>query len=191
MKDNTSNKSPELDANKAAVSEQEKRRKAVRNILMAGGSAFTASKLASTEWTKPVIESVVLPAHAATSNVAFSINDPVSLSYSCTSSTYGNFLIDITGYIDQPIAGITVRLVLSWTPNGSMTSPLPDIIVQTDANGNYQSLGNDIGYGPLTSAMVVATLPAYPAATPDTDSIVLENQYNSPYYYCAEPTTTS
>lgn len=184
MKDNNENKLSEQDMKENHATDQEKRRKAVKNILMAGGSAITAGQLSSAEWTKPVIESVVLPAHAATSTIGFSISDPVSLSYICTSD---DVIIDITGYINQPIAGINVRLELSWSgPNPTMnTPPNTTINVVTDANGNYASLTNNIGYG-VDYAEVIASLPDFPDAGTDTDDIDISSNPASPYY-CALP----
>lgn len=190
MKDNTRSSSSEVDVNDATVNEQEKRRKAVRNILMAGGSAFTAGKLASTEWTKPMIESVVLPAHARTSNIGFSINDPVSISYTCSGNNDDFVYVDITGYIDQPIAGINVRLELSWSgPSPTVNPTTRTIIVQTDAAGNYSHSGENIGFG-INYVQVTASLPDFPSAGTDTDDTTVENSGPSSYY-CQFATTTS
>lgn len=48
--------------------ELERRRRAVRNIL-AGAGVVTGSQALSSTWTRPVIESVVLPAHAQTTDI--------------------------------------------------------------------------------------------------------------------------
>lgn len=184
MKDNTRNNSSEVDVNDATVNEQEKRRKAVKNILMAGGSAFTAGKLASTEWTKPMIESVVLPAHARTSNLGFSITDPVSLSYTCSGF---EVRVDITGYIDQPIAGINVRLELSWSGPSITDSSTPRIInVLTNDSGIYSETDVGIGWG-VDTVSVIASLPDFPTAGTDSDSMTVTNSGGSDYY-CVETT---
>lgn len=165
---------------------QEDRRKAVRKILLAGGGAVAAGQLASTKWAKPAIESVVLPAHAATSplNPGFSINDPVSLTYSCAGSPAA-VVVDITGYLDVAVAGIRVQLDLSWSgPAPTDTSPLPSFEVLTDANGNYSATGIDIGWG-INSVTVVASLPDYPAAGTDTDTI--NPNIDNSTYYCLPP----
>ena len=175
MKDNNENKLSEQDMKENQGTDQEKRRKAVKNILMAGGSAITAGQLASSDWTKPVIESVVLPAHAATSVVGFSITDPVALTYDCSGD---DVVVDIMGYIDQPIAGIRVRLELTWTNEyspGNFFDPLtvaPPIIIQvnTAADGSYSSSGHNIGYN-VAEVSVTASLPDFPDAVPDTDTI--------------------
>ena len=57
---------PEMEANKEKL---EKRRKALKNILAGSGTVITAAAMQD-KWAKPVIESVVLPAHAQTSGIA-------------------------------------------------------------------------------------------------------------------------
>lgn len=195
MKDNKENNLSEKDVTENRATDQEKRRKAVKNILMVGGTAITAGQVAGTKWTKPVIESVVLPAHAATSGPGFSINDPVSLAYQCSDSG-SDVVIDVTGYIDQPIAGIKVRLVLTWenTRTPDLPTETPPLILNlvTDSNGNYASTGNNIGYT-LDTVSVIASLPDYPDAGTDDDQISVDvrtitgGDYTS--YYCAAPTT--
>ena len=173
MKENNEKNLAEKEVNEGQSIEQEKRRKAVKNLLIAGGSAITVGQLGNTKWTKPVIESVVLPAHAVTSGPGFSITDPVSLQYSCLSDI--EVLIDITGYISEPIAGIRVRLELTWSSTiGQTPTDTPPLIINvvTDSNGNYASTGNNIGYL-LNSASVVASLPDYPEAGTDSDLVLL------------------
>ena len=164
---------------------------------MAGGSAITAGQVADSKWAKPVIDSVVLPAHAATSGPGFSINDPVSLSYRCSDNFASEVIVDIMGYIDQPIAGIRVRLELTWSHSSPDTTPsqTPPLIlnVVTDSNGNYASTGNNIGLS-IDEVSVTASLPDYPDAGTDTDTINPADSYGNsgtdPYYvvtYCAAP----
>ena len=56
----------------------EKRRKALKNILAGSGTVVTAAAMQD-KWAKPVIESVVLPAHAETSIASFSVTLQASL----------------------------------------------------------------------------------------------------------------
>lgn len=191
MKENNENKLSEQDVKENRTTDQEKRRKAVKNILMAGGTAITAGQVAGTKWTKPVIESVVLPAHAATSVVGFSITDPVFLTYECSGP---NVIIDIGGYIDQPIAGIRVSLMLTWS-NISGFQPLTvlpplNIEVVTAADGSYSSTGHNIGYN-VFKVSVEASLPDFPGTDPVTDTINPNTQESAGTYYCAPPSTTT
>ena len=54
--------------NEFSDEKQEKRRKALKSILAGSGTVITAAAMQD-KWTKPVIESVVLPAHAQASEV--------------------------------------------------------------------------------------------------------------------------
>ena len=53
----------------------EKERRKVLKSTLAGGAVITAS-IAPEKWTKPVLSSVVLPAHATTSDVGAGMQDP-------------------------------------------------------------------------------------------------------------------
>ncbi|MCK5360172.1 MAG: hypothetical protein KAJ95_06065 [Gammaproteobacteria bacterium] len=185
----------EKDVIETPLSEQEKRRKAVKSILLTGGSVVTAAQLGKSGWTKPVIESVVLPAHAQTSiDPGFSINDPVFLSYVCGDNRDEDVIVDIGGFLDVQIAGIRVRLELSWSGSATGITPTDNtspliLEVLTAADGTYSSTGHDIGHR-LDLVEVVASLPDFPSAGTASDFINPANT-NSPAYYCAPaPTTT-
>ncbi len=45
------------------------RRKVLKKLLVGGGAAVAASQTLPTKWTKPVVDSVILPAHAQTTVV--------------------------------------------------------------------------------------------------------------------------
>lgn len=169
--------------------DREQRRRAVRNILLAGGSAVAATQPVSRQWAKPVIDVVTLPTHAGTSQPGFSISDPVSLSYRCDGPNEENVYIDITGFINIPLAGVRVRLVLSWTATFAPTmndSPRQLDDVFTQADGSYSSLGNNIGYGGVNMASVVASLPDYPEAGTEEFSIPISYNNSHPYYCLVE-----
>jgi hypothetical protein len=161
MKDNNENKLSEQNVKGNHATDQEKRRKAVKNILMAGGSAITAGQLGSEKWIKPVVDSVVLPAHAATSVVGFSLTDPVSLTYVCGGTSDEDVIVDIGGFIDVEIAGITVHLELTWTAFGGETltvTPPISVDVVTAADGSYSSTGHNIGYNVFSVTVVASEL---------------------------------
>jgi hypothetical protein len=61
------NKKPE------SVSRSEKRRKLIKSVAASGGVAATA--LSAGHWFKPVVDTVVLPSHAATSGVRGLVTD--------------------------------------------------------------------------------------------------------------------
>ena len=178
------------------ANEREQRRKAVRNILLGGGAAVTASQATDVRWAKPILDSVVLPAHASTTEEVLSASDSrfaaqnaVYLSYECTdTSSTAEVLIDIGGHISLPIAGVKVKLVLTWTSMYSTPTEDPpmEINVVTNADGSYSSTGNNIGRT-LDEVTVTASLPDVPAAGTANDTI--NPNYDSSSYYCLAPDT--
>jgi len=60
-----------LNESSNTASQQDSRRQAMKKLLTVGGIA-AGSQMISSEWTRPVVESVVLPAHAQTSTSAAS-----------------------------------------------------------------------------------------------------------------------
>lgn len=60
-------------------SDQAERRKAVRRVLVGGGIITAGSQLPS-KWTKPVVETVLMAAHAGTSPVGAPTAAPSSVS---------------------------------------------------------------------------------------------------------------
>ena len=183
MKDDSKTQPSSSGVSGATAGRLEQRRRAVRSILLAGGGAVAAAQPLSKQWVKPVIDVVTLPAHAsATGDPEFSISDPVTLSYTCTHPTTGNFLVDIEGFISVPLAGVQVDLVLSWVGGTPPPNSPINLQVFTQADGSYSSLDNDIGSGQVTQINVSATLPAFPDAGEDTDSIPAFSQISGTYY---------
>lgn len=159
------------------------RRRAVRNILFAGGSVAAAG-----QWAKPVVDSISLPAHAQLTGVGFSITDPVFLSYTCSTPEAGSVLIDVNGFVNVAEAGIRVRLVLSWSTVETPTQTSPfEMEVTTEADGSYSWLDVNIGYGGVNFVEVTASLPDFPEAGTAEDSISPEFDGGTyPQYYCQE-----
>lgn len=159
------------------------RRRAVRNILFAGGGVAAAG-----QWAKPVVDAISLPAHAQLTGVGFSIEDPVFLSYTCSQPEAGSVLVDINGFVNVPAEGIRVRLVLSWSTAETPTQTSPfEMEVTTEADGSYSWLDVNIGYGGVNLVEVTASLPDFPEAGTAEDSISPEFDTDTyPQYYCQE-----
>ena len=179
-------KIPVADDNRLPES-AEQRRRAVNKILL-GGGALSGAAVA---WQKPVIESVLLPAHAQTTGIRHGdgLEDPVSLSYVCGGTSDWDYVVSIEGYINQPVAGVRVRLRLTWDNengdgHGALTKTPPiEVEVFTAADGTYESNGHNIGYN-VVNIQVEATLPEYPEALEATDELV-RIPYVAGSYYCA------
>jgi hypothetical protein len=85
------------------------RRKTVKNIV-AGVGALAAYNMFPTNWSKPLIEQVFLPAHAGTSGTT--LNDPCVLTLlSGTTSTPNDIRVD--GFVTPPVSGLSVHIVVS------------------------------------------------------------------------------
>lgn len=110
------------------------RRQAVKSIV-SGVSALAAYHTFPTTWSKPIVEQIFLPAHAATSGST--IHDP------CTTEFLGmdpgdstNGLYSIEGYITPSIGGVTIVIHASVEriAGGTITD---QVSVVTSADGTY------------------------------------------------------
>lgn len=139
----------------------ESRRKALKS-MMAGGAAATGTGLLSKEWAKPVVDSVMLPAHAQTSLVE---EPPViggfltsaSMAYSATGAT------NVSGSLDPSTSPATVDLP---DPLADYSYNLtPTMAVQPGTTGNFNlamveaaySGGDSTNYSPTSEN--IAALP--------------------------------
>ncbi len=164
----------------------DKRRAAVRKIV--GGGVAASGAVLGNAWLKPAVNSVILPSHAlTTADIAHgddSIEDPVFLSYTCSSN---DVLVTADGFINLPIAGIEIFLVFSWDSQGNgqtQTSPR-EITVFTANDGTYTTTQN-IGHNTF-QVSVTASLPNYPEAGEVMDQIPIITSGGSAFYYCAAP----
>lgn len=131
------------------------RRRSVKRILGAGG-AVAGGQLVAGGWVKPLVSTVVLPAHAATSAQVDSLDDPCIITLTCT--TQQTFDVQIDGSVEPPVQGVTVAIQIGT--NGGGVSPLTQVL--TDENGEYQASTNLSGL--FSSVQVSVTLPDFPEA---------------------------
>ncbi len=54
------------------------RRKTLKTILLTGGATAVVTKALPREWTRPIVDSVVLPAHAQTTTVVTTTSAPAT-----------------------------------------------------------------------------------------------------------------
>lgn len=105
------------------------RRKLLKSIAASSG-AVVAGKSLPESWTKPIVDSVLLPAHAATSGdlvffADITNNAPVgsiSSAFLCVTVTGNNYIgqVAIT-YTEGPIGGITAIYTNPSTPLGTQS----------------------------------------------------------------------
>ncbi len=109
------------------------RRKALKTIL-SGVGALAAYNSFPTNWSKPIIEQVFLPAHAATSGAG-----PLALSNRLWATTLGGdqtstqIPIIVSGRVTPPGSSLLATIVA--TPEGGGNEVT--LTTLTDANGNY------------------------------------------------------
>ena len=91
----------------------ESRRKLLKSIA-AGSGAIVAGKSLPEKWTKPVVESVLLPAHAQSS--------PPSPTFSCSMSDPGDLEISIFGLLAGPIPYLITNTGTGPLTGGTITA---------------------------------------------------------------------
>ncbi len=132
--------------------QSEERRRAVKKII--GGMGVIAGMHALPDkWTRPLVDAVVLPAHAATSPLN-SLSDPCQLRLLAGTQATATVTVQVTGFVIPPQGGITVNITA--TPVGGGGGPLGFQTV-TAPDGTYDSAGLVIFGGPGITAVIVRT----------------------------------
>ncbi|MGA8259483.1 MAG: hypothetical protein WB783_04645 [Arenicellales bacterium] len=176
------------------MSSRESRRQSVKKILGAG-SLMVGAPIASNHWVKPVVNAVMLPAHAATSPVEIrfddSVGDPCSITVTCTD--YHEFDVTVNGAVVPATGGVDVDLTIQFELNnaGNFGSPVDSFSTSTDNNGEYSVTRNESGVG-VSRIRVTATLPDFPDAGSAVCQIAVGDKGDKPgngytsstYYFC-------
>jgi hypothetical protein len=107
-----------------------KRRDALRKLAVTGGVIGTART-----WTKPVVDSVVLPAHALTSNP---LRDPCE-NVSVIPTTLTTYCVRISGLVEGDPSEIdNVPIHISVTTSGNPDAPMTlTADTTTNSSGHY------------------------------------------------------
>lgn len=113
------------------------RRRAVKTIV-GGVSAIAAYHVLPVRWDKPIIDQIFLPAHAATSGAT--INDPCTLTTPSDSAIDDPVVVNVSGFVTPPTAGITIQLTATvtsyWVGSGASNV---STTTTTLANGTYSA----------------------------------------------------
>jgi hypothetical protein len=163
----------------------ETRRASVQKIIGIGG--VTAGTASLGQWVKPVVQSVVLPAHAETTDYEEEVGedddtppppdpsivptDPCGITVTC--NAYRSIIVEINGFITPAIPDVTVGLLIQYLIGGNPIDDLQDppvdgppqtlILVTTDINGDYTyTAAATAGAVEISAVEVTATLPDYP-----------------------------
>lgn len=100
----------ERDASSFLTLDNPSRRKAVKTIV-GSTAAIAAYNLMPAKWGTPVIESVFLPAHAATSGSG--VIENLAVQYIQGDETTESVVINISGQVTPPVAGQSVILTIT------------------------------------------------------------------------------
>ncbi|MDZ7839429.1 MAG: hypothetical protein U5R46_01200 [Gammaproteobacteria bacterium] len=152
------------DKKQSETGAREQRRRSVKTILGAGG-LVAGAQLGAGEWIKPVVNTVTLPAHAATSAIRFddSLEDPCFISVVCTGSR-GELEITVTGFVLPPTPDIAIDLDIQVELfGGSFEDSEYFASTTTDGNGEY-SVTESRSQNGITAIRITATLPDFPEA---------------------------
>ena len=123
------------------------RRKALRKITV-GLGVLAGYSLLPTQWTKPIIGQIVLPAHAATSGSV--LHDPCTVTLLEGDESSDTVKVRVDGYVTPPAANLPVWIFA----NANADIGAVELETKTDAEGNY-TLTFEISGGPgLTSVSV-------------------------------------
>lgn len=167
----------------------ENRRKSVKRLLSTGG-LVAGGHLTYGAWAKPLVDTVILPAHAVTSaDIRFddSLGDPCFITLTCT--TYEMFNIQVDGAVVPATQGVAVDIEIAFDGSGSFSSFAS---TTTDANGEYQE--SSVYSGAHFSVQIRVTLPDYPDAGTAECSIDINSEgslnpgsgYETGAYFCNE-----
>jgi len=134
---------------------KDKSRRSALKKLAIGAGVLAGYQVLPKQWTKPLIEQVVLPAHAQVSGVT--LLDPCeNLTLVSGNQGSANVIIKIQGSVSPATANITINISATVTGGTGETTTNS---TTTDASGNY-SLVMTVHGGPgITSVSVEITSP--------------------------------
>ena len=115
------------------------RRKAVKTLI-AGAGALAAYNTFPTNWSKPLIEVVFLPAHAATSGPSLhdpsDLNDPCELTWVSGYQDSNTVVIEVNGYVTPRTGDLPTTIVATGNPDATATST---VTTTTAADGTFSA----------------------------------------------------
>lgn len=107
------------------------RRRLVKGLI-GGVSALGAYYALPVKWSTPILEEIVLPAHAQTSagDIDGLFRDPCAITLSSGNTTSSSVSIRVDGFITAPIGGIATQIIA--TPRGAGNPETVDTATQPD-----------------------------------------------------------
>ncbi len=126
--------------------ENKGRRKAIKKIAAGVGAVATYNVLPK-QWTRPIVDQIVMPAHAATSGT--SLHDPCTITVVSGDQSTATVTIQVNGYVTPPTANLPTSIVAA----GSVT-----VNTTTAADGTFLGTVTVSGGPGITSVAVVTTV---------------------------------
>ena len=99
--------------------ENRQRRQTVKTIIT-GVTALAAYNALPVKWSVPIVESICLPAHAATSGT--SLHDPCSITLISGSRNSNEVVIRVDGYVIPATANLSTAIVATPEGTGNLTT---------------------------------------------------------------------
>ncbi len=93
--------------------ESQNRRNAIKKIAV-GVGALAGYSVLPKQWIKPVIDSIVLPAHAQTSGISLSEND-LTITVESGDQTTDTVSVDVEGAVSPATAGLEIEMEFQGT----------------------------------------------------------------------------
>lgn len=155
--------SENVENNKKTPVEDPGRRKMVKTIV-GGVTAVAAYNLLPAQWDRPYVESVFLPAHAATSGA--SLNDPCTVTIVSGNQSSANVEVRVTGFVTPATGDLPATIVVTPIGAGSAVSAN----TTTAADGTFTADVTVAGPG-ITSVNVVTTVTGADGSATCGDSI--------------------
>lgn len=126
-------------------------RRRVLKTMVGGVTAATVYHLMPACWTKPIVDAILLPAHAATSGAI--LEDSCQIAVLSGDSTSNWLELQVTGFISPPIGGLVTTMVVNPVAAGD---PLT-AETTTAADGTFASGPLLITGGPGITEVTVTT----------------------------------
>ena len=111
------------------------RRSWLKTGAVSAGTFATIGALVPNRWQKPIINHVLMPAHAQMS-FAGSLRDPCDVQLVSGDATSTEVVVQVTGSVIPPTGGVDVTITAVTMPLGGTAGP---INVVTAADGTYAS----------------------------------------------------
>lgn len=127
------------------------RRTALRNLLV-GAGALTAYKVLPSTWTQPIVDQIVLPAHAGTSGIT--LNDPCSVMVTSGTTGTASVTVRVDGFVTPATANLATTIVATPTGGGGPVT----VNTTTAADGTFGALITVTGGPGITLVSVVTTV---------------------------------